>query len=367
MAKHPSQGAAAPSFGKLVRDKFFYSPSAFVLTIVFGALAVFLAVEIFQWAVANAVWKADIQACRQASGACWGFVAEKWRLILFGRYPFEEQWRPAAALAAVCAAIVVSAAPFFWRIFSFRKILLVWAGALVVFFALMYGGIFGLAFVGTDMWGGLPLTVIITLIGMGLSSPIGIFLAIGRRSRLPIVSAVSAGYIELVRGVPLITVLFAAAFVFPLFLPPQLQLDAFWRVTIGIVLFQAAYMAETVRGGLQTVPQGQADAAESLGFTKRQAYRYVILPQALAAIIPAFINSLLSCFMDTSLVTVVSMYDLTGSLKLSLGDALWRAFFVEGYVFVALIYFASSFAASRYSQWLEAEIRGGRPREGRAD
>ena len=179
---------------------------------------------------------------------------------------------------------------------------------------------------------------------------------------MPIVSALSTGYIELDRGVPLITVLFVATFVFPLLLPEWLQCDAFWRVAIGIALFQAAYMAETVRGGLQTISQGQYAAARSLGFTERQCYQYVILPQALVAIIPAFVNSLLSCFMDTSLVTVVSMYDLTGSLKLALGDAVWRAYFIEGYVFIALVYFISSFIISRYSQWLELRLKGAKAR-----
>ena len=242
--------------------------------------------------------------------------------------------------------------------------MLLWVcvAAFFAFFILMLGGVFNLEPIGTDMWGGLPLTVIITLFGMAASSPLGILLAIGRRSRMPIVSALSTGYIELVRGVPLITVLFVATFVFPLLLPEWLQCDAFWRVAIGIALFQAAYMAETVRGGLQTISQGQYAAARSLGFTERQCYQYVILPQALVAIIPAFVNSLLSCFMDTSLVTVVSMYDLTGSLKLALGDAVWRAYFIEGYVFIALVYFISSFIISRYSQWLELRLKGAKAR-----
>lgn len=228
----------------------------------------------------------------------------------FGRYPYEDQWRPAVATIIVVAMLIASAVPVCWASRSRRRLMTVtWVVVLAAFFVFMRGGVLGMEKVGTDMWGGLPLTVILTLIGMAASSPIGILLAIGRRSRLPIISAISTGYIELVRGVPLITVLFVATFVFPLLLPSWLHADAFWRVAIGIALFQAAYMAETVRGGLQTVPRGQFDAARSLGLTQRQAYQYVILPQALVAIIPAFVNSLLSCFMDTSLVTVVSMYD----------------------------------------------------------
>jgi general L-amino acid transport system permease protein len=193
---------------------------------------------------------------------------------------------------------------------------------------------------------------------MTVSAPIGIVLAQGRRSEMPLVKALSVGYIELVRGVPLITVLFVASFVFPLLLPSGVRIDPFWRVTWGIILFQAAYMAETVRGGLQTIARGQFLAADSLGLSVFARYVYVILPQALVAVIPAFVNSLLSTFMDTSLVTVVSMYDLTGSLSLALGDASWRDFFREGYIFIAAIYFAASFVMSRYSQWLERRLTG---------
>ena len=157
---------------------------------------------------------------------------------------------------------------------------------------------------------------------------------------------------------PLITVLFVATFVLPLVLPPGWGLDPFWRVVIGLVLFQAAYMAETVRGGLQSVSRSQQEAATSLGLRWWQTQRAVILPQALVAVIPAFVNNLLSTFMDTSLVTVVSMYDLTGSLRLALGDPAWREFFVEGYLFVAAIYFGGSVAMSRYSLWLERRLRG---------
>ncbi len=197
---------------------------------------------------------------------------------------------------------------------------------------------------------------------MTLSIPIGIVLALGRRSKLPIIHSLSVGYIELVRGVPLITVLFVASFVFPLWLPADVRIDPFWRVAWGIILFQSAYMAETVRGGLQTIAKGQFLAADSLGLSYAQKYCYVILPQALVAIIPAFVNSLLSTFMDTSLVTVVSMFDLTGSLSLALGDATWRDFFREGYIFVAAIYFFFSFLMSRYSQWLEKHLQGNKQR-----
>ncbi len=319
MKHHQNRGLAYS-----LRSSLFYSPIASVIT-----LGLFLFVGAagwyaWKWGVSDAIFRADFQAClKNHDGACWGFVAEKWRLIIFGRFPYDEQWR-SAALAA--------------------------------FFIFMRGGIFGLSSIDPDYWGGLPLTIILTLFGMTASAPIGILLAIGRTSKLTVIRNICIGYIELVRGVPLITVLFVASFIFPLILPPGWRIDAFWRIVIGIVLFQAAYMAETVRGGLQTIPKGQFEAAAALGLNKFQTYVSAILPQALAAIIPAFVNNLLSTFMDTSLVTIVSMYDLTGSLRLALGDPNWRNFFLEGYLFIAIIYFVFSFIMSRYSVWLEQRI-----------
>jgi len=253
--------------------------------------------------------------------------------------------------------LLVSALPALWTRRGARALALGWTAAFAVFFTLMQGGVFGLEAVGTDRWGGLPLTVILTLIGITASAPIGIALALARRSSLALLRSLAVAYIELVRGVPLITVLFVATFVFPLVLPPGWGIDPFWRVAIGLVLFQAAYMAETVRGGLQTLPRGQLDAGRSLGLRYWQLQRAVVMPQALVAVIPAFVNNLLSTFMDTSLVTVVSMYDLTGSLRLALGDPRWRDFFIEGYLFIASIYFLASFAMSRYSQWLERRLK----------
>jgi general L-amino acid transport system permease protein len=318
------------------------------------ALLAFALPPVLRWLLGNAVWQADYAACRALdhAGACWGFVAEKWRLILFGRYPYDEQWRPAAATAIVVAALVVTAIPACWR----RWLAWLWAATLAAFFALMGGGVAGLARVDTGLWGGLPLTVLLTLVGLGASIPLGILLALARRSSLPLLRTLATLYIELVRGVPLITVLFTASFVFPLLLPQGMRIDVLTRIALGIVLFQAAYMAEVVRGGLQALPKGQYEAAAALGLSWWRTQQKVILPQALTLVIPSFVNSLLSTFMDTSLVTVVSMYDLTGALRLALGDAQWRNFFLEGYLFIALVYFACCFAMSRYSHWLEQRL-----------
>ena len=342
------------------RRRFFYSPGASVVTLALLGLLGWLGWQVLDWGLLRAVGAPDLDACKQPGrGACWGFVAEKWRLILFGRYPYEAQWRPAVATAAVLAMLVASAVPALWTRRGARFLAIGWAMAFALFFTLMRGGVFGLSPEGSERWGGLPLTVILTLIGMGASAPLGVLLALARRSRIPLLRALAVAYIELVRGVPLLTVLFVATFIFPLVLPPRWHIDPFWRIAIGMVLFQAAYMAETVRGGLQTLPRGQFDAGTALGLNYAQLQLTVVLPQALVAVIPAFVNNLLSTFMDTSLVTVVSMYDLTGALRLALGDPKWREFFIEGYLFVAAIYFGSSFIMSRYSLWLEARLSTG--------
>jgi len=350
----------APSVLATARRRFFYGPGASLVTLAALALIVWLGWLLLDWAVVRAMTAPDYAACKQPGrGACWGFVAEKWRLILFGRYPYDAQWRPALATAAVLAMLIVSALPALWSRRGARWLAAGWLAAFVVFFALMQGGAFGLAVVGTERWGGLPLTVVLTLLGIGASAPIGVLLALARRSQMPLLRSLAVAYIELVRGVPLLTVLFVATFIFPLVLPPGWRIDPFWRIVIGLVLFQAAYMAETVRGGLQTLPRGQLEAGTSLGLGYWQLQRAVVLPQALVAVIPAFVNNLLSTFMDTSLVTVVSMYDLTGALRLALGDPQWRDFFIEGYLFIAAIYFCASFAMSRYSQWLERRLKVG--------
>ena len=349
-----------------LRRNLFGNPASAVATVLLGAALAWAVPRALHWTLTGAVFRADEAACRALGhhAACWGFVAEKHRLILFGRYPYEEQWRPLVATALVLAMLVATAFPRLWR----RWILSAWAVVLAVFLFLMGGGAAGLSRVDPGEWGGLPLTVLLTAVAMTASIPLGVLLALGRRSTLPLARTLASTYVELVRGVPLITVLFVASFVFPLILPQGLPLSGLARICIAMTLFEAAYLAEVVRGGLQALPRGQYEAAASLGLGYWQTQRRVILPQALVLVIPSFVNSLLSTFMDTSLVTVVSMYDLTGSLRLALGDPRWRGFFLEGYLFVAGIYFVSCLALSRYSQWLERRLGGWarRTREARA-
>jgi general L-amino acid transport system permease protein len=239
---------------------------------------------------------------------------------------------------------------------------LIWLAGLVVVGVLMWGGILGLSYVSNELWGGLPLTLIFAVIGTASAFPLAILLALGRRSRLPAVRMICVAYIELIRGVPLITVLFMASVMLPLFLPPGVTIDKLLRAQAAFMLFAAAYLAEVIRGGLQAIPKGQIEAADALGLRFWQRTRLVVLPQALAMVIPPLVNSFISAFKDTSLVVIIGLFDLLGAVTAALNDANWRGTSVEAYIFAAAIYFCFCFFMSRYSQMLEREFNKGRRR-----
>jgi general L-amino acid transport system permease protein len=286
-------------------------------------------------------------------------VTEKYRLIIFGRYPFEQQWRPLVATLLMLGLLVASCVRFCWK----PWLVLLWAGVLAVFFTLMYGNVLGLSKVETDRWGGLPLTLLLATLSIAMAFPIALVVALGRRSDLPAIRSACTIYVELVRGVPLISVLFMASFMFPLFMPQGTTIDVLIRVLAGITLFAAAYMAEVIRGGLQAIPKGQIEAAATLGLSYWQTQRKIVLPQALAMVVPGIMNNFIAIFKDTSLVTIVSLYELTGALGLALNsDADWRPFKIEGYLFIALIYFIFCFSMSRYSLWVEKQVNKGKQR-----
>lgn len=338
-----------------VRRNLFGNLPSSVATVVFLAVALWLLPGLLNWALAKAVFATSFQQCQEARGvgACWGVVAEKYRLIIFGRYPFDEQWRPLVATAAMVALLVASCVRLFWK----PWLVLLWLAVLALFFALMFGGFAGMEYVDTDRWGGLPLTVLLATLSIVLAFPLSIAVALGRRSIMPAIKTVCVLYIELIRGVPLISVLFMASFMFPLFMPPGTSIDVLLRVLVGITLFAAAYMAEIVRGGLQAIPKGQQEAADTLGLSYWQTQRKIILPQALAMVVPGIMNNFISIFKDTSLVTIVSLYELTGAMGLALNsDADWRPFKIEAYLFIAAIYFVFCFSMSRYSLWIEKRL-----------
>ena len=333
------------------------------ITLVLGYLILRLGIAFVLWGFVHAVWAVphnaqdlpDTLACQTAigSGACWAVVADKYRLILFGRYPFAEQWRPAICVALFVALYVISAIRRFWR----KQLMLIWAAMLTTIGVLMWGGLFGLRFVPEDQWGGLPITLILATFGLLFAFPLSILVAIGRRSRaLPAVRILCVLYVELIRGVPLVALLFMASVMFPLFLPDGVNVNTMLRAQIAIILFAAAYLAEVVRGGLQALPKGQAEAAEALGLGWSQRMLLIILPQALRLVIPPLVNTFIGFFKDTSLVLVVGMFDLLMMGKVALSDPPWIAFSTEIYIALALVYIAFCFAMSSYSRHLERDL-----------
>ena len=323
-------------------------------TIIVGALLLFYVPQFINWALLTATTVPNADGCRAPGvGACWGVITEKHRLIIFGRYPFEEQWRPLVATLLMVGLLVMSCTRIFWN----KWLVVAWIVVLAAFFALMYGGVLGLSTVTTDRWGGLPLTIMLATLSIVLCFPIAICIALGRRSNLPAIRSFCTIYVELIRGVPLISVLFMASFMFPLFMPQGVTIDVLVRVLVGVTLFAAAYMAEVIRGGLQAMPKGQAEAAASLGLSYWQTQFKIILPQALAMVVPGIMNNFIGLFKDTSLVYIVSLYELTGALGLALNsDPDWRPYKLEGYLFIVAIYFAFCFAMSRYSLWIEKQV-----------
>jgi general L-amino acid transport system permease protein len=344
-----------------LRDNLFADWKSALTSVVLIGIALAYLPRLADWAIFQAILQPNAEICQQArgTGACWGVIAEKYRLIIFGRYPYEEQWRPEIATGLLVGLLMASCVRVFWK----PWLGLLWVAVLVAFFGLMYGGVAGLSVVTTDRWGGLPLTIMLATLSIVLAFPLAVLVALGRRSRLPAIRTVCVVYVELIRGVPLISVLFMASFMFPLFMPQGFTVDVLVRVLIGITLFAAAYMAEIVRGGLQAIPKGQVEAADSLGLTYWQTQRKIVLPQALAMVVPGIMNNFISIFKDTSLVTIVSLYELTGSLGLALNsDADWRPFKIEGYLFITLIYFIFCFAMSRYSLWVEKQLNRSKTR-----
>jgi general L-amino acid transport system permease protein len=301
------------------------------------------------WAFLDAVWRPDPEACRRAAGACWGFIAEKWRFILFGTYPFDEHWRPASAVGVFLLLFCLSAVRKFWT----GWLAIPWLAGLAAIAVLMWGGVFGLAYVENERWGGLALTLILATFGVALAFPLSIALALGRRSRLPAIQALCVAYIELIRGVPLISLLFMASVMLPLFLPSGVSVDKLLRAQVALVLFAAAYLAEVVRGGLQAIPKEQYEIADALGLSYFQKTFHVILPQALRIAVPPLVNTFVGLFKDTSLVAIIGLFDLLQTVKVSLGEPKWSGFGVEAYVFAALVYFVFCFALSRYGATLE--------------
>ena len=356
----PPPGLNAGPFAWL-RTNLFSTPFNSLLTVLLLALIVWLVPKAGGWLVWDAVWgPKPASACDavRGEGACWSVVWEKLRFMLFGVYPFGEQWRSGLAIVVLTALLVVSALRWFWR----RELILIWIAGIALAFWLMGGGM-GLAPVPAERWGGLTVTLILAIFGIGFAFPLGVLLALGRRSKLPVIRALSVLYIEIVRGVPLITVLFMASIMFSLFMPEGLRVEQLVRAQVAIILFIAAYLAEAVRGGLQAIPRGQYEAAEALGLSYWRTMGLIILPQALKISIPPIVNIFISVFKDTSLVVIIGIYDFAYAVKKSVEtDISWKKYFIEAFLFSILVYWVYCFAMSRYSQWLERELARGERR-----
>lgn len=324
-------------------------------TLVTGLLLIggaFVLWRLLDWLVFSATLSGSADDCRRASGACWPFLRENYRTILFGTYPLEEQWRAALCLLLLGSALAAS----FWRRMWGRPLAGIWMLALLASIGFMHGGPLGLPVVPTERWSGLPLTLLLAALAVTLAFPLSVLLALGRRSKQVVARSLSVGFIELMRGVPLVGVLFMAAVLFPLFAPPSFEIDSYMRVQVALILFTAAYMAEAVRGGLQAVPKGQVEAAAALGLNQRQTTTRIVLPQALRVSIPGLVNTSISEVKNTTLVLIVGMFDLLQTTRLSLVEVEWRPFFAEAYAFTATLFFGLCFAISQLSRRVETHL-----------
>lgn len=342
-----------------VRQNLFSSPLNIFLTF-FSAYVIYLLLPpVIQWAFIDSTWEGTSKASCTAGGACWAFIAVYFDQFMYGLYPEAETWRINLAVIMLVLMVGAFAIKAVNKLYLSIAIIVVYP---IVAYFLFAGGVFGLEKVETSLWGGLFLTVLLGVIGIVASFPLGIVLALGRRSEMPIAKSVCVVFIETIRAVPLITILFMASVMIPLFLPEGLNFNKLLRVLIGITLFSAAYMAEVVRGGLQAIPKGQYEAADAMGLTYWQSMILVILPQALKLVIPGIVNSFIALFKDTTLVYIVGMFDFLGRIQAANHDSNWLGTTVEGYAFAGFIYWAICFGMSRYSMALERKLETGHKR-----
>ncbi|MBO3760141.1 amino acid ABC transporter permease [Ciceribacter sp. L1K22] len=355
-----------------IRANLLATPKDTVLTIVALALLLWTLPGILNWLFIQASWVgSDRSVCATIpqggiqpegwSGACWAFVEERFGQFMFGRYPLEERWRPILVAVLFVALLVPLLIPKLPR--KGLNALLLFVIFPFVAFWLLHGGL-GLERVETTLWGGLMVTLILSFVGIAVSLPLGILLALGRRSNLPVIKFLCVTFIEVVRGVPLITVLFMANVMLPLFLPTGWTIDNFLRALVGVALFASAYMAEVIRGGLQAIPKGQYEGADSLGLSYWQTTQLIILPQAIKLVIPGIVNTFIGLFKDTSLVSIIGMFDLLGIVQLNFRDANWITPVtpITGLIFAGFIFWLFCFGMSRYSAFMERHLDTGHKR-----
>lgn len=308
---------------------------------------------LLRWAVFDATFTGNADACTRES-ACWAFVAAKLRFILFAFYPPDLQWRPMLVVTLLAAILAASALPRFWG----RGLLLAWPVTVLACWLLMQGA-FTATPIPSNQWGGLPVTLFVWAGCFAAATPIAVLLALARRSKLGGLRTFAIAYIELMRGTPMVAILYVAMLILPMALPEALSLDKMLRAMVMITLFWAAYIAEVIRAGLQAIPTGQNEAATALGLGYWRMQRLVILPQALRIVIPAMVNLAIGFLLATSLLAVIGIFDLLNAARAAAADPKWLGFYNEAYVVVALVYFVICSGASRYSRWLEKRLAGG--------
>lgn len=342
-----------PRSGRLgwLRASLFANPLDAVITVALALLLLATVPGLVRWAVLDAVWTGETKAVCREGAACWAVVSARWRQILAGFYPEGELWRVAVAALLLASALGPAIVPRAGRLLWWTPL-----GVLAAFVLLAGTGAALLPKAPSEAWGGFFLNVLVGTSAILLALPIGVLLALGRRSRLPVVKALSVTFIEFVRGVPLITLLFMASVVLPLLVPAGTELDRFTRALVVVTLFSAAYMAEAVRGGLQAVPYGQREAARALGLGPLRTTLFVVLPQALRISIPALVNTFIGVFKDTTLLYVIGLFDVMWIVRAALSDFAWQGRELEGYAFVGLIFFIACFSLSRWSAALERRL-----------
>jgi len=352
----PPPGNSTGAIGWM-RANLFSNMTNTIMTLLAIYILYILVVPSVNWALLTADWIGDSRDACTSGGACWVFIYNRFDQFMYGFYPEAERWRIDLTfflLVIQVAWLVIPKLPRKGLVSAF--VLFVYP---IIAYYLLYGGSFGLNLVETHKWGGLSLTLILAIVGIVAALPFGVLLALGRRSEMPIVKSFCVVYIEFWRGIPLITVLFMASVMLPLFVPEEVDFDKLLRAMIGIVLFQSAYMAEVVRGGLQAIPKGQYEAAQALGLNYWKMMGLVVLPQALKMMIPGIVNTFIALFKDTSLVLIIGLFDLLAIVQAGLSDPDWLGYSVEGYAFVALMFWMFCFSMSKYSQHLEKHFHTG--------
>ncbi|AHF83805.1 amino acid ABC transporter permease [Rhizobium leguminosarum bv. trifolii WSM1689] len=355
-----------------IRRNLLATPKDVILTILALALIAWAVPQLVNWLFIQAVWSGpDRTFCATTiqggiqpdgwSGACWAFISAKYDQFIFGRYPLGERWRPAIVGILFILLLVPMLIPSAPR--KGLNAILLFGVLPVIAFWLLHGG-FGLEVVETPLWGGLMVTLVLSFVGIAVSLPVGILLALGRRSNMPVIRMLCVTFIEVIRGVPLITVLFMASVMLPLFLPTGWNVDKLLRALIGVSIFTSAYMAEVIRGGLQAIPKGQFEGADSLGLGYWQKTRLIIMPQAIKLVIPSIVNTFIGTFKDTSLVTIIGMFDLLGIVKLNFSDSNWASAVtpITGLIFAGFIFWLFCFGMSRYSGFMERHLDTGHKR-----